>query len=117
MERFDVGRPVPGASAMALRDFAAKQGEPIPDDDEPFDPERDVGGYGDGDFPPAPQLLMLECLPRDVVERFGDVYDTVFNGRFVDFPATERDAVIDALEDHGYRCTDDQELIDGTQRE
>ena len=43
------------------------------------------GSYADGDFPPAPGLLMLGHLPTEVVEEFGHVYETVFNGTFVDF--------------------------------
>ena len=117
MARFDVGRPVPGAEAEGLRQFAAKQGEPIPADDEPFDADSDIGGYGDGDFPPAPQLSMLEVLPRDVIEKFGNVYETIFNGTFVQFPAADVDEITAALERDGYRCTFDQALIAGTQRE
>lgn len=116
LSELDVGRPVPGARAMALRAYAEKAGEPLPPDDEAFDPDRVIGSYADGDFPPAPQRLMLEYLPRDVVERFGDLSETIFNGTFVEFAAEERDAIVAALEHDDYTWSDDQGLIDGAQR-
>ena len=116
LSKLDVGMPVPGARAEALRAYAEKAGEPLPSDDEPFDPEQDIGSYADGDFPPAPQLLMLEYLPKAVIEKFGNVYDTNFNGTFVDFESDKRDEIVAVLERDGYNCAEDQALIDGVQR-
>jgi hypothetical protein len=59
---------------------------------------------------------MLEYLPRDVVEKFGNVYETVFNGTFVDFPSDQRDEIVTALQREGYHCIQDQAVIDGAQR-
>jgi hypothetical protein len=50
---------------------------------------------------------MLEYLPSDVVQDFGQVYETVFNGKFVDFPADRTDEIVAALEREGYRCATD----------
>jgi hypothetical protein len=75
-----------------------------------------LGSYADGDFPPAPQLLMMEYLPSDVVEKFGNVYETNFNGTFVDFQKDQVTEIVAALEKDGFRCAEDQTLIDEAQR-
>ena len=116
LSQLDVGQPVPGARAMALRAYAEKAGEPLPPDRQAFDPDHDIGSYADGDFPPAAQRLMLEFLPRDVVEKFGDLSETIFNGTFVEFAVEKRDAIIAALEHDGYRWSEHQDLIDCAQR-
>ena len=108
--------PVPGAREDALRAYAEKAGKRLPPDDRPFDADHNIPAYSDGDFPPAAQLLMLEYLPTDVVEKFGNVSETAFNGTFVDFPSDQRDEIIAALDREGYHCTQDQALIDGVQR-
>jgi hypothetical protein len=117
LSKLDVGMPVAGARVEALRVYAERAGEPLPSDDTPFDPGRDIGSYGDCDFPPAPQLLMLEHMPKDIVERFGNVYETIFNGTFVDFASDQRDEIVAELERIGYDCIEDQALIDHVQRE
>ena len=116
LSHLDIGKPVPGARTEALRKYAEKHGDPLPEDDDPFDADRDLGSYADWDFPPAPQLLMLQYLPDDVIEKFGNVYDTNFNGTFVDFEKDQLADIIAALEKDGFSCTEDQTLIDEAQR-
>jgi hypothetical protein len=116
LSHLDVGKPVPGARTEALRKYVEKNGDPLPVDDDPFDADRDLGSYADGDFPPAPQLLMMEYLPSDVVEKFGNVYETNFNGTFVDFAKDQLPGVLAALKKNGFSCTEDQELIEEAQR-
>jgi hypothetical protein len=116
LSSLDVGKPVPGARAEALRKYAEKHGDPLPEEDDSFDADRDLGSYADGDFPPAPQLLMLEYLPSDVVEKFGNVYETNFNGTFVDFGKDQLPEILAALKKSGFSCNEDQALIDETQR-
>jgi hypothetical protein len=116
LSHLDVGTPVPGARTEALRKYAENHGEPLPEDDDPFDADRALGSYADGDFPPAPQLLMMEYLPDDVIEEFGNVYNTNFNGTFVDFDKDQITEIIAALEKDGFNCTEDQTLIDEAQR-
>jgi hypothetical protein len=116
LSSLDVGNPIPGARTEALRTYAEKQGDPLPQDDDAFDPDRDLSSYADGDFPPAPQLLMMEYLPNDVVEKFGNVYDTNFNGTFVDFDKDQQTEIVAALEKRGFSCSEGQTLIDEAQR-
>jgi hypothetical protein len=116
LSSLDVGKPVPGARTEVLRTYAEKQGDPLPQDDDAFDPDRDLSSYADGDFPPAPQLLMMEYLPNDVIEKFGNVYDTNFNGTFVDFDKDQQTEIVSALEKRGFSCSEDQTLIDEAQR-
>jgi len=116
LSKLDVGVPVPGAEEEALRAYSEKVGQPLPADDEPFDAGQ-IGACADGDFPPDPRLLMFEHLPSDVVEKFGSVKNTVFNGTFVTFESPQRDEILAALETDGYRCTEDQSLIDCVQPE
>ena len=116
ISRMDIGMPIPGARANAFRAFVERIGKPLPPDDEPFSAEHDIGSYVDGDFPPAPGLLMLGYLPREVIEQFGHVYETVFNGTYVDFPSGQRDEILAMLERRGYHCIEDQTLINRADR-
>jgi hypothetical protein len=59
---------------------------------------------------------MLGYLPREVIEQFGHVYETVFNGTYVDFPSGQRDEILAMLERRGYHCIEDQTLINRADR-
>lgn len=113
MAHLDTGTPVPGARNTALRQFLEIQNDPLPDDDEPFD-GYSIPACADGDFPPSPKLLMMDYLPRDVIDRYGDVYETNFNGTFVELPADKLAEILSDLRASGYTCTEDQTLIDST---
>lgn len=60
---------------------------------------------------------MLGYLPEELVERFGRVYDTAFNGTYVDFAKDQKDEIVSALASDGYHCTEDQALIDAVQQQ
>lgn len=85
--------------------------EPAPE--SPFAPEA-VPGYGDGDFPGWPAQEMLDWMPEDIQEQFGEVRTSVLSGDFLEIaPAHERE-VVAALEARGYHCVADVALIEKT---
>ena len=107
----NVGRPVPGAEEKAREDYE-QSGEEPPTDDTPFDVST-VPAYADGDWPPSYRLLMCENMPRDVTEKCGgNMYETVFNGTFMEFPSDAADCLLEALRDLGHTCIEDHELIE-----
>jgi hypothetical protein len=108
-----VGRPVPGVELTAADSFLEEDKE-WPDDDDLFEVRR-IGAYGDGDWPPDPLYLMDQHLPQEVIDEFGDEYETVFNGTFVRFDVQDREAILAALRALGHTYTEDQALIGRTQ--
>jgi hypothetical protein len=80
-----------------------------PADEDTYDLER-VPGFADGDWPEWPARLMLKWMPKDVVEKFGRVDDSVLNGQFFSIdPKNEADVVF-ALEAEGWSCVKDELL-------
>lgn len=111
LAKLEVGRPVSGAREEALRVFMEKQGEDLPSDNTPFRPD-DIPSYADGDFPPSPQLLMMDHVPVDVIEQYGRLNDTNFNGTFLHLEPSDRAPIISVLEADGYKCVPDQDLVE-----
>jgi hypothetical protein len=105
-----VGTPVPGSMGEALRAYASKQDQELPNDEDPFD-LYSLPSVGDGDFPPSPQLLMHDLLPNDVVV-LGEIRETTFNGTFVEFSPDRADEILGLLKRMGYTCVNDQPLIE-----
>jgi len=103
-----VGRPVPGAYEDAAEGFLDEDKE-FPEDDDFFLLDE-IGAYGDGDWPPDPCYLMAEHLPSEIVEEFGEYYETIFNGTYARLdPRSEEIAA--ALQAMGDTCVEDQALI------
>lgn len=65
--------------------------------DEPFDAERDVAGYADGDYPTWLQRVALGWFPAELVEKYGMVGESMFHGQAVELPADQADAVASDL--------------------
>jgi hypothetical protein len=91
-------------------DYAPVEEEPPPADDEPFAADA-VPGYIDGDWPEWPAQQMLDWMPQDIQDRFGDVGSSMVSGDslYID-PASERD-VVAALQNAGYVCSRDDKLV------
>lgn len=83
----------------------------IPKPDSPFDPD-DIPGYADGDWPGWPAQEMLKWMPKDIQQKYGKVEISVLNGDFLEIGPGREAEVIAALEDCGYKCTKDTNLIE-----
>ena len=86
--------------------FAGKQPAEVPFDQDQIDL------VCDGDWPAWPQQRMLNWVPEAIQEQFGEVADTRLNGQYLEIPEEKLQAVIQALEAHGYQCrVDDQAVL------
>jgi len=68
------------------------------------------GPYTDGDWPPMPGSLMIDDLPTEVAETFGEIMVTTFNGAYLNIPASEKDDLFAALEKLGFVLIHEPEL-------
>ena len=75
-----------------------------------FDAE-DIPGFADGDWPEWPAQEMLSWVPKDAQQRFGKVSPSVLNGDFLEFDTAKTQAIVKALEQYGYTCTEDSNLV------
>jgi hypothetical protein len=106
----EVGTPMPGVYEEAARQYDEVGDEP-PGDTDPFDATA-LGAFNDGDWPPSSNLVMTDVVPPSVVEAFGESYETVLNGRYTELRGDRTAEVVAALEALGFRCVEDQPLID-----
>jgi hypothetical protein len=93
--------------------WSAGDGEPGPD--EPFDPDE-IGGYRDGDYPTWPAQYMLDWMPDEIRQKFGSVGYSRVSGSALSLEPEDKDAIVQALEKLGYRCVEDQQLIESLSR-
>ena len=90
--------------AEAFDEFYENIGVPNPRhsfDIEEFPP------YVDGDWPPHPGSLSSDDLPEDLLEKFSDITETIFNGELANIPATKRDELFAALLERGFTLTEE----------
>jgi hypothetical protein len=85
--------------------------ESVPAADDPFDPNQ-VPGYGDGDWPEWPAQRMLEWMPEDIRQRFGEIATSVFNSDFLEIDPRSESEVVAALKGAGYTCIRDDHLVE-----
>jgi hypothetical protein len=96
---------------QAVCEYARYEADDPPSDDSPFD-AYDIPAHADGDWPESWQSVQLSTLPPGLPAKCGgDVYATVLNGMFVQFPASAADCVLAALKNLGYQCVEEQELL------
>jgi len=78
------------------------EGGYLPGDEEPF-PGYDHPLVADGDYPLWPAQLMLEWVPRDIVEsRFAAIEMSVHNGAFLTLDSGFEHEIEKAFRDHGF---------------
>ena len=83
--------PLPDAHAGMAEQFDQELDVPSPDD--PFDIEY-LPAFNDGDWPPSPLYLMTGLVPEEIIQQFGRVYDTNFNGTFTEFETKDQEAIL-----------------------
>jgi len=102
IRHFDIQGSVPVAPPPQARveyDELAELGPPA--DDEPFEPQG-FPAYEDGDWPPMVASLVANCVPGHILDAYGEVWSTVFNGDMAVIPASNKNAVLEALQEDGY---------------
>lgn len=87
--------------------------EDLEDEHDPDDPfvADDISGVADGDTPPHPGALTATWLPKAILDEYGRTEETVLNGTFWGFDASDETALIAALEQAGYTCRRDDNLM------
>jgi hypothetical protein len=103
-----IGLGVRAALEAALAEFDPHAVPP--GDSEPFDPhsvESDAGG----EYPPDPHYLQNLHVASDVVDRWGERYQTSRNLTCAMLRADGLTAVISSLEADGHTCREDADLI------
>jgi hypothetical protein len=83
-------------------------------DAEPFEPP---GSFYDGDWPGWPAQEMLNWVPESVQDKFGQCVGSVINGPYLELDWEDRHEIVKALESEGFRCVEDQNLVDGAWEE
>jgi hypothetical protein len=81
----------------------------MPDPSLDFE-STEFGPYRDGDWPPMPGALMFDDLPTEVAESFGEIMETIFNGTYLNIPASEKDDLFAVLEELGFVLVHEPEL-------
>lgn len=104
------GKAIRGHEAMAMDKYFHMDFDSLPPDDAEFLIE-DVDGYMVGDFPPMSGYAQTMCLPADVLDEYGERYETTLNGTFTDIPAHNAEAVLATLRSRGYRCEENRGLF------
>lgn len=83
-----------------------------PDDDDAFSSDS-VAVIADGDYPGIPTQEVFSWMPPDILETYGNVGMSMVSGPLVSFDAEEAEAIVAALEKHGFTTTRDDDLISG----
>jgi hypothetical protein len=73
----------------------------------PFD-YGDIGAISEGNWPDWPQQLMLDFMPKEVVDEYGQVEDSMHNGEFLKLDPTKADEMIARLRLCGFAVEEDK---------
>jgi hypothetical protein len=91
-------------------ELAVENIETRPSNNDPFSPEQ-VCGWSDGNFLPWPAQDMLNWVPGDIQEHFGEATASMHNGLFLDFDKERENEIVAALQAHAFNCKRDQLLV------
>jgi hypothetical protein len=104
----DPGGGVRGALEMALAEFDPRAVPP--GDGEPFHARDLAAGPGEG-YPPDPHYLQNRLVSAQIVDRWGERYETPHRLPCAVLRASDLKAVITSLEAEGHNCREDSDLI------
>lgn len=99
----------PGPEAIA--EWAAKQDEEAPTDDQYFEAYNNIPMVADGDWPPDIHLMIGENLPAAVLDEFAEWTYTTFNGDFARIPLKDKEAVLTKLGQMGHTHREDKRVF------
>jgi hypothetical protein len=92
------------------RDDEAGDRGHAPTDETAFDVSR-IEAVQEDHWPEWPEQDMLHWVPAEIQEAYGQQGDTLWNGSFLTFDPADEDAIVERLEELGYRCVADSELV------
>jgi hypothetical protein len=101
---------VPQRVYDSIMQYFRMDGEPTPEDVEPFSSEK-VPGYLDGDFPGWPAQEMLAWVPEAIQEEYGSVESSAFGEPCFEFDPGMELEIVSALQEMSYRCNKDEKLV------
>ena len=79
------------------------------EDDAEFDPGQ-IPAYCDGDYPAWLQQHMDAVLPIEILQQYGKIVSSVFNGDFIHIDWKCRDEIVASLERLGYEVVEREDL-------
>jgi hypothetical protein len=81
-----------------------------PEPDDAFDAEE-IWGYADGDWPEMAQRAMTTWVGSQIISEHGRYVETIFNGFYPVIEPENEEKVVSLLEEQGYVCTPDEDLV------
>lgn len=105
----DVRRGLPEEMLAGLYHWLGIDPEDPPADDESYDDRRDRRPSDDA-WPPDPADQMLRWLPSDIKQRFFIESDSMAGGS-IGFDRDQLFEVLEAFDQAGYSCKEDDRLI------
>jgi hypothetical protein len=100
---------LPDAYRSEVRDILADDDIEIRNDDA-FHPDE-IPGYPDGDWPQWPAARMLEWMPEEIANEFGEHVGSAITGDSLQIAAHKEEDVVRALNAAGYSCHRDESMI------
>ncbi|AFZ67412.1 hypothetical protein [Deinococcus peraridilitoris] len=91
-----------------LDEDSEEETEAGPLSDAPF---GTPSGYDDGDWPGWPKQEMLEVIPQEIRDEYGEIQDTTLSGEYLHVPPEEMDDFVKDLRDLGISCERDDALV------
>lgn len=88
----------------------AYESQAMPQPEEEFN-LYEVSNYCSTDWPDFPLQAMVEWMPADIQEQYGEVKWTMFDGPHLSIDAEQKDEIIQALEEQGYICIEDDFVV------
>jgi len=110
----DLVQGLPDYRIEEIREFYMG-GDAEPDEvtaDAPFDLEE-IPAVSDGLWPEWPDQMMLDVMPKEVIEKFGIIQDSIHNGEFVEFKMADEAGIVGMLRELGFSLTRDDKMISG----
>lgn len=103
-------RLLPEAARVEVEQWFTEDELERPADGHQFDRD-DVPGVADGDWPGWPAQEMLSWVPKDIQQQYGRIAASAISGDSLALDASQMNAIIGALEAHGFVCTQDDDLV------
>jgi hypothetical protein len=81
---------------------------------KPFDP-GDIDAYCAGDWPERPIFSMLGWMPQEIVDKYGEVIETLLDGEYLIIRPENERHVVKALREVGYIVKKNDKLVKAAQ--
>jgi hypothetical protein len=101
-------REMPAEDLKYVIEHYRDRGKPLPRKGDGF---VIPGSYYDGDWPDWPEQMMLDWMPKTIVEKYGTVECPVFNGHFLTLQMKDAEQILLALKRDGFECRLDEKMV------